>query len=143
MLMNYLMMLTVGVFAFVEILLGLAHTKPTIIQTWTMPRVSTGASITQSPDQQQAREIVIKTGNFFFEGPEGKSGSESKTPTDITPKVVAKLKNGERVKLVFVNVGGIDHEIISPLFSAPEEKRFALAPGEKFEDRKSTRLNSS
>ena len=82
---------------------------------------------------QAAKEITIKVGNFSFEGPIGKSGTESKTPVDIVPQVVAKLKNGEKVKLIFVNVGGIDHEIISPLFSAPEEKRFPLGPGEKFE----------
>lgn len=87
----------------------------------------------QKLTDQAIKTITIKAGNFFWEGPDGKSGTNSKTPVDITPQVVAKLKNGEKVKLVFENIGGIEHEVISPLFSAPEEKRFVLGAGEKVE----------
>jgi hypothetical protein len=99
-----------------------------------VPIAAAPSAVVSSQDgAAQVKTITIKAGNFFFEGPEGKSGSESKTPTDVKPQVVAKLKNGEKVKLVFVNVGGIDHEVISPLFSAPEEKRFPLGPDQNLE----------
>ncbi len=89
-------------------------------------RLATNASLQSQP---AAKEIHIKLGNFFFEGPEGRSGSESKTPTEIEPKVIVRLKNGEHVKLIFENPSNVvDHEVISPLFSAPEEKRFSVPP---------------
>ena len=71
------------------------------------------------------KEITIMEGAFFFQGPDGTSSSTT------NPAVVAILKNGEPVKLTFQNVSSIDHEIISPLFSAPTEKVRILPHGKK------------
>jgi len=78
-------------------------------------------------EQNQAKDVLIRVGSFFFEGPVGHSSSKD------DPQVVARLKNGEKVKLIFENVASIPHEVVSPLFSAPEEKVFTIQPGERLE----------
>jgi hypothetical protein len=78
-------------------------------------------------EEQAAQEVTIRVGSFFFEGPAGRSSS-----TDA-PKVVAKLVNGRKYKLIFENVSSAPHQVVSPLLSAPEEKVFNLRPGEKLE----------
>lgn len=78
-------------------------------------------------EQDQAKEVLIQVGSFFFEGPAGRSSSKD------DPQVVARLKNGEKVKLIFENVASIPHQVVSPLLSAPEEKVFPIQPGEKLE----------
>ncbi|GEM_PF-5517455 len=77
--------------------------------------------------EEEVPEIVIRLGNFFFEGPEGRSDSAEE------PKVVVKLKNGQRYKLVFENVSATPHQVISPLFAAPEEKIFSVEPNGRVE----------
>lgn len=71
------------------------------------------------------KEITIKVGEFFWEGPDGKSSSHD------NPAVIATLKNGEHVKITIQNVGQLDHQIISPLFSAPVEKVRVIKPRQK------------
>jgi len=106
----------------------------TEISTQEANRRSTAAQENENGDEEQIKEVRIQLGNFFFEGPEGRSGSENKTQTAIEPQVIARLKNGEPVKLIFENTSPIvDHEVISPLFSAPEEMRFAVPPSSEFE----------
>lgn len=89
--------------------------------------------------QETVKEIHIKIGDFYFEGPEGRSGSDGKPstePNDVkNPKVILRLKNGEHVKLIFENKGQfrIDHEVVSPLFAAPDEKTFSVPPGQSVE----------
>ncbi|MBI1729717.1 hypothetical protein HY229_01450 [Candidatus Acetothermia bacterium] len=89
--------------------------------------------------QETVKEIHIKIGDFYFEGPEGRSGSDGKPstePDDVkNPKVILRLKNGEHVRLIFENKGQfhIDHEVVSPLFAAPDEKTFAVPPGQNVE----------
>jgi len=78
-------------------------------------------------EQEQAEEITIQVGSFFFKGPEGHSDSKDE------PKVILRLKNGKKAKLIFENVASIPHQVVSPLFSAPEEKVFTIQPGERLE----------
>jgi len=67
------------------------------------------------PEQEpEAQVVTIKLGNFYFEGPVGRSDSADE------PKVVVRLKNGQRYKLVFENTTGTLHQVISPLFAAPQ-----------------------
>lgn len=87
---------------------------------------------------EDIKTITIELGDFFFEGPEGRSGANS--PQEALagqfdpPATVVKLKNGEPVKLVFVNISSVvDHQVISPLFSMPEEQVFRLRAGETME----------
>jgi hypothetical protein len=81
-----------------------------------------------SPQEEQtAQEVVIRVGNFFFEGPEGRSSSADE------PQVVVKLVNGRKYRLIFENVSSTPHQIVSPLLAAPEEKIFSLRPGERLE----------
>lgn len=58
-----------------------------------------------------AQTITITLGNFFFEGPQGRSSSAE------NPRVVARLENGKAYKLVFRNTSGIPHQVVSPLFN--------------------------
>lgn len=64
----------------------------------------------EQPDQE-ATEVVIQAGNFFFEGPAGHSESAD------DPQVVAQLTNGQPHRLVFENVSSIGHQVISPLLN--------------------------
>ncbi len=80
------------------------------------------------PEQEpEAQVVTIELGNFYFEGPVGRSDSADE------PKVVVRLKNGQRYKLVFENTTGTPHQVISPLFAAPEERVFTVGPNGKVE----------
>ena len=90
---------------------------------------------TSMQDDEEIKTIHITVDNFRFEGPEGISGPVGKPPNNVeheavhNPNVILRLKNRETVKLVFENVSDIvSHEVISPLFSAPEEVRYPLPP---------------
>jgi len=98
------------------------------------------SDLPQGAAQQEAgsvREVRIELGNFFFRGPDGVAGPQGNPlkgeVADEGSRVVARLKNGEPVKLVFVNVSSIEHQVVSPLLSAPAEAVFDLAPGERVE----------
>lgn len=86
-------------------------------------------------EDEEIPTIHITVDNFRFEGPEGISGPVGKPPNGVeheavhNPNVILRLKNRETVRLVFENVSDIvSHEVISPLFSAPDETRNALPP---------------
>lgn len=67
-----------------------------------------------SPEEepsQEATEVVIQAGNFFFEGPAGHSESSD------NPQVVAQLANEQPYRLVFENVSRMRHQVISPLLN--------------------------
>lgn len=81
----------------------------------------------EEEEQGQAEVITIQLGNFFFEGPAGRSDSAEE------PQVVARLKNGQVYKLRFVNTTSTPHQVVSPLFAAPEEKVFSVAPNSTVE----------
>lgn len=59
----------------------------------------------------EATEIVVQAGNFFFDGPAGRSDSAD------DPQVVAQLTNGQPHRLVFENVTTMRHQVISPLLN--------------------------
>jgi hypothetical protein len=97
--------------------------------------LETANEVAAVAQEENVRIVTIRVGNFFFEGPDGKSGTEGKPEVGVAheavanPQVILKLKNGEPVRIVFQNESDIvDHEIVSPLFSAPDEERFALRP---------------
>ncbi len=96
---------------------------------------STSVVLAQSDD---IRTIRVELGDFFFEGPEGRSGAANKNDAIAgifdPPETVLQLKNGEPVKLVFVNISSVvDHQVISPLFAMPEEKVFRVSAGQTVE----------
>lgn len=80
-----------------------------------------------SGEEEEAEVVVIHLGNFFFEGPEGRSDSTDE------PQVILRLTNGKQYKLVFENTTSTPHQVISPLFSAPEEKVFSVSPNGRVE----------
>lgn len=65
----------------------------------------------QEQPNQAATEVVIQAGNFFFDGPAGRSDSSD------DPQVVAQLTNGQPHRLVFENVTMMRHQVISPLLN--------------------------
>jgi len=82
----------------------------------------TGASATASP-----AETVIKMGEFYFEGPEGKS----EAPVGDTTKPVKNIGTytggaAGKIELVFENIGKVLHEVRSPLFGATKEVKVEL-----------------
>jgi len=96
---------------------------------------ATVAQASQAEDAADVRVVEIALGNFFFRGPAGTAGPQG-NPTkgdvaDEGQQVVARLVNGKPVKLVFVNVSQIQHQVVSPLLSAPEEKAFDLGPRQR------------
>lgn len=80
------------------------------------------------------KTIEVTLGNFFFEGPEGRSGAIGKNGVFEAPEVIVRLKNNEPVHLVFKNVSDIvTHQVISPIFAMPEERVYVLGPLETLE----------
>lgn len=66
------------------------------------------------PEEQPSQamtDVVVQAGNFFFEGPAGRSESADE------PQVVARLTNGEPHRLVFENVSSVGHQVVSPLLN--------------------------
>ncbi len=93
------------------------------------PPVVAAATAQAEGDEIETVEILL--GDFFFEGPAGRSGPTGKDGAFDGPQVVARLKNRQPVRLVFKNVSNIViHQFISPLFSMPEEDVRVLGPGE-------------
>ena len=60
----------------------------------------------------------IQTGDFFFQGPAGKSGPFNAPEVNVA--AITGAASGEIV-LVFKNVGGTEHEILSALFLTTTE----------------------
>jgi len=85
--------------------------------------------------QDTSERITIEMGNFYFEGPEGRSNS-----TD-NPTVVAELTNNRAHTLVFENTAGGTHQVVSSLFNDQSLEDGTLgkseirtvAPGESLE----------
>lgn len=93
---------------------------------------------TLAQSSEDIKTIRIELGDFFFEGPAGRSGAANKNDALAgifdPPSPVVQLKNGEPVKLVFVNISPVvNHQVVSPLFSMPEERVFELPAGQTLE----------
>lgn len=63
--------------------------------------------------QDQPNDITIMMKGFGYEGPAGASG-----PPQAPAISILTLKNGQAVRLIFVNTDSTSHQVISSLFAA-------------------------
>lgn len=123
--------LVVGGLLALAALFGFQHLTSTPPEPATPVPVVVAAAAQAQDDGIETIEILL--GDFYFEGPIGRSGATGKNGAFDGPQVVARLKNRQPVRLVFKNTSNIViHQVISPLFSMPEETVRVLGPGESF-----------